>query len=370
VQKLVLSALLTTGGAHCAARSDHSSVFPVRAMTLITYPTRVHFADDVLEEALRSELEHLECRVPLLICDAALADTEFYERIRDGLPPGITPLQCILGSDASLSDVARAMRIDPELAQVDAVIAFGSARAIEMGRKARRAVMDLRGVRATFFAIPGVDGLPDPCARNLESWRTGLPSVVICDPTLTLGASRAQMVRAAIVSLVRCIEGYLGPAYNPPADGMALDGFNRSIAALSEIDDASDIELRRDLMAACLNAAMAQEKGLGPTQLLSAALAAECGGVQMADAARLILPGIVGVTDPTGKKTATLLRMMEPGSDRLGGALTQVLAGIPLAPRLSEMGLTPQHLEGAARAIAGRNDISMPQAETVMRDVF
>ncbi|MCB1339666.1 MAG: iron-containing alcohol dehydrogenase, partial [Pseudooceanicola sp.] len=243
-------------------------------------------------------------------------------------------------------------------------VAFGSVAAIETGRAIRR---EMRGARPAFFAIPGIDGLPDPCTRNLESWRDALPSVVICDPTVAQDAAPGAALRAAVLTLMRCIESYLGAAYNPPADGMALDGLSRAIAALPQLaGQASDLHTRRELMAASLNAAMAQEKGVGPTHLLSRALAAEIRDPVAADAARLILPGIVAASARHSRKLDTLSRVIGSGGRDIQTSLHDALSGLPMRARLSELGLSENHLKRAARAVAGRDDISPSAAEAVL----
>jgi len=339
-------------------------------MTLITFPTRVHFADDVVEVALHSELQQFGCKSALMICEASLVDTEFYERVMGGLTPLFQPSFLYLEEGTVLSEMGRSLPGLYDSPNLDAVIAFGSARALEMGRKARRSLQDTTGRRPVLYAIPGVDGLPDPCMRNIENWRQGLPSVLIFDSALIRSATPQQAISSAIVSLVRCIESYLSAAFNPPADGMALDGLIRAITVLTASEFGSDITLRRDLMAACLNAAMAQEKGIGPTQLVSVALASECHTVKIADAARLLLPGIIKVTGHDSRKEAILQHIIAPDAPDLDQALRQVLAHIPLSSRLSDMGTNPRNLHQAMQAIAGRDDITETAAAAALEDVF
>ena len=93
-------------------------------MTLITYPIRVHFADAVLEHALLSELEKGRLNTLLLICDAALAGSEFHDRIRDGIPRGAQVLTCRIAPDTDPDLLAR--EAAPEMGGVDAIVAFGS----------------------------------------------------------------------------------------------------------------------------------------------------------------------------------------------------------------------------------------------------
>ncbi|QPC88336.1 iron-containing alcohol dehydrogenase [Mesorhizobium sp. NBSH29] len=339
-------------------------------MTLITFPTRVHFADDIVEVALHSELQQFGCTSALLICEASLVDSEFFERVMGGLTPSFQPSFLYLEEGAVLSETGRSLPGLYDTSTLDAVIAFGSARALEMGRKARRSLQDATGRRPVLYALPGVEGLPDPCMRNIETWRQGLPSVLIFDPALIRLATPRQAISSATVSLVRCIESYLSDAFNPPADGMALDGLIRAISVLGAPEFGSDIIWRRDLMAACLNAAIAQEKGVGPTQRLSAALASECDTVNIADAQRLLLPGVIKVTEHDKRKEAMLKRIIAPDAPNLNQALRQVLEHIPLPSRLSDMGADPRHLHQALKAIAGRDDITETAAATALENVF
>jgi hypothetical protein len=123
-------------------------------------------------------------------------------------------------------------------------------------------------------------------------------------------------------------------------------------------------------MAACLNAAMALEKGLGPAQLLSSALAKACRGVRHADVSRLILPGIVAATRHDARKTDTLSRVMGRSVERFDVALRNTLSRVPFGERLSGMGVTANHLETALKSISGRSDISYPAAAAVLENVY
>ena len=55
------------------------------------------------------------------------------------------------------------------------------------------------------------------------------PAAILCDPTLTLSASPADTAAAGMDALVHCLEAFLSTAYNPPADGIALDGLRRAV---------------------------------------------------------------------------------------------------------------------------------------------
>ena len=66
-------------------------------------------------------------------------------------------------------------------------------------------------------------------------------------------------------ALVHCLESFLSTAFNPPADGIALDGLRRACAATSRRRSrtGATCRRRRELLAAALNAGLASEKGSG-----------------------------------------------------------------------------------------------------------
>jgi alcohol dehydrogenase class IV len=334
-------------------------------MTLITYPTRVHFADDVLEEALHSELERVRARRVLLVCDRDIADSELADRVMSGLLTGIKTDRLVFGPGSDLRAIA-AEAVGPH----DTLIAFGSAQAIELGRNCRYARLRQTGKRPHLFAVPGVDGLPDPCPEHLESPRAGLPSVLICDPTVALDAGQGASVRASIICLIRCVESYLAHAYNPPADGMALDGLCRCVITLPKIGAAPDIAVHRELMAACLNAALSQEKGLGPTQRLSAALARDDHAGDLAAIARLLLPGVLRACAIDGDKAEVLRKVLGEATTPLDKVMQRILSAVPMPASLADLGISRQALDGAARSAAGTAGLTFQGAREVLEAVY
>ncbi|MEP1930568.1 MAG: iron-containing alcohol dehydrogenase [Roseibium sp.] len=337
-------------------------------MTLITYPTRVHFADGVLEEALYSELERAGAEHPLLIFESTLLQSELSERVQAGLP---RPAKSHLFSFTRLHDLREAAVQASDLApQTDVIVAFGSARAIELGRKCRHVLSQTQKKRPELYVVPGGDGLPNPCTRKIESWRAGLPSVLICDPTVTLDVDNRLSQRTAVLSLIRCFEAYLANAYNPPADGMALDGLTRCVVNLPKIGELAGIDLHRELMAACLNAALSQEKGLGPSLTMSAALAHTNRDLDEAEIARLVLPGVIRSRDVAPEKADILLKVLGKQDDDLEQAMGRVLSDLPMAASLSDMGISRAELDEAAQAAALADGLDFGQARSVLEAIY
>lgn len=337
-------------------------------MTLITYPTRVHFADDVLEEALYSELERAGCTAPLLLTVHAPANTELEDRVRAGLPASAKARLVSVTAECDLRQVAS--EIAAHEFQFDVIVAFGAARAIELARKCRYAITQASKQRLPLYAIPGVDGMPGPCTRNLESWRSGLPSVLICDPTVALGVGQAQSERASVLSFVRCCESYLAHAFNPAADGMALDGLNRCVINLPKIASVTGVDLQRELMAASLNAALSQEKGIGPALAMSAVLTKAGEGLDEADVARLVLPAVVRAQDVDVEKANALLKVLGQQSAHLSVAMGRVLAAVDGSKSLAGMGVPREALDSAARAAVGKAGFGFETARRALEDIY
>lgn len=337
-------------------------------MTLITYPTRVHFADHVLEEALHSELERAKCKAPLLVLPHLPMNTELEDRVRVGLPTSSVPQLVTYSPDSNLSMIAK--DVVTSIAAPDVIIAFGEARAIELARKCRHAFQSKSQRRLPLYAVPGVDGLPGPCTRNLESWRAGLPSVLICDPTVALGAGQAQSQRSAVLSLVRCYESYVAAAYNPLADGIALDGLNRCVINLPKIRDSNGVDLHRELMAAGLNAALSQEKGIGPTLAMSAVLTHPGDGLEEADLARLILPAVIRAQDVDADKEKALMQVIGSGFVGLAQAVERVLAKVDGPTTLADLGVSRRSLDGAAEAAVGKGGFGFETARRTLENIY
>ena len=337
-------------------------------MTLITYPTRVHFADGVLEEALYSELERAGSQKVLLISDDTVCETALNERVLAGIPNRVLTDQLVFKRGAELRKVSR--EAVKTRSAPDTILAFGSSSAVELGRKIRFGVDQAGSKRPILFAVPAVDGLPGPCLKNLESKQAGLPAVVICDPTVNIGVGQGDSLSATVISLIRCLEAYLSASYNPPADGMALDGVSRCIASLEKQGGRSSIDLHREVMAAGLNAFLAQDKGVGPAQTMTAALMQAGGYRQKAAIARLVLPGVMRARAMDDKKVDVLRKVLSETDEHLADAARRILQKIEMPGSLAAIGVPHDALDQAAKAVAGSAGLTFQHARLVLEEVY
>ena len=142
----------------------------------------------------------------------------------------------------------------------------------------------IRGVLPPLIAVPTASGSGTEVARSgaivfSDGRRLQLvspyliPRVAICDPVLTLGTPPEATAQGGMDALTHCIETYVATGYNPPADAIALDGVRRASTNLRRaVDDGSDLEARREMMAAAIEGALALQKGLGSVHAMSFAL--------------------------------------------------------------------------------------------------
>lgn len=100
-----------------------------------------------------------------------------------------------------------------------------------------------------------------------------IPKVALCDPTLTVGLPPGLTAATGMDAVAHCIETFLAPSFNPPAEGIALDGLRRAWKNIeTAFHEPSDIEARTNMMSASLQGALAFQKGLGCVHSLSHSL--------------------------------------------------------------------------------------------------
>jgi 4-hydroxybutyrate dehydrogenase len=137
---------------------------------------------------------------------------------------------------------------------------------------------------APIIAVPTTSGTGSEVARGaivivddgrklgFHSWHL-VPKAAICDPELTLGLPAQLTAATGMDAVAHCMETFMAPAFNPPADGIALDGLERAWHHIERATrDGSDREARFNLMSASMQGAMAFQKGLGCVHSLSHSL--------------------------------------------------------------------------------------------------
>ena len=350
-------------------------------MSLITYVTRIHFADRVIEDALAEELTGLRVTRPLVLTDADTRGCGDLDRLVAALP-GRAPQVIRTDADQPLTLQAETVRARAMADGCDGLLALGGRAALDCARLAglpgppvgkgagacglqktlaRAAVGTSRCERRRLPSIlvptlPG-EGLGLSPALRLEPagaddpagsfMSDGLvPDLVLCDPTLGYDLPPERLAASGFDALTHCIEAWLGTGWNPPADGIALEGVRLAAGSLVRaVETPDDIGARRALLAAGLNAGLAAPKGLGAVHALAHALEAH---PRTAGAAAMhgryhaaLIPHVLAFNAPAVPERLALLGRamgLEPGEtpadalarlgDRLG--LPRTLAGLDL----------------------------------------
>ncbi len=172
------------------------------------------------------------------------------------------------------------------------------------------------------IAIPTTSGTGSEVARGaiivlddgrklgFHNWNL-MPKGAICDPDLTIGLPAGLTAATGMDAIAHCIETYLNAPFNPPAEGIALDGLERGLNSIEiATKNGSDRMARRNMMSAAMQGAMAFQKGLGCVHSLSHALGGLSGHqLHHGTLNAILLPAVLKFNAPVvGHKVQRLAR--------------------------------------------------------------
>jgi alcohol dehydrogenase class IV len=153
------------------------------------------------------------------------------------------------------------------------------------------------------------------------------------------------------------MESFMSAAFNPPADGIALDGLARGWAHIERATrDGSDREARLQLMSASMQGAMAFQKGLGCVHSLSHSLGGVDPRLHHGTLNAMFLPAVIrfNAASESVQREKRLARMAHAmglaSADDVPLAVRDMSARLGLPGGLGEMGVGP-HL--FARVVRG-----------------
>jgi hypothetical protein len=149
-------------------------------------------------------------------------------------------------------------------------------------------------------------------------------------------------------AISHCLETYMAPAFNPPADAIALDGLSHGWRSLElTVRDGRNSDARRDMMVCALEGAMAFQKGLGAVHALTHPLGAiRQLNLHHGTLNAVLMPAVLRFNrSAIGDKW-----------DRLGGffgeapdaAIAKLNARIGMPAGLAAMGVTPEMMRHVA----------------------
>ena len=264
-----------------------------------SYPTSVRFGAGRIAEIAEA------CRVagirkPLLVTDRGLASMEITAKTRALVEAAGLGNAMFSEVDPNPSDlnVAAGLKVYRE-GGFDGVIAFGGGSALDLGKTIAfmagqtRPLWDFEDIgdwwtRANPAGIHPIVAVPTTAGTGSEVGRAGLitnsalhekkiifhpkmlPSVVICDPELTVGMPKFITAGTGLDAFAHCVEAYSSPHYHPMSQGIALEVMRLVKEYLPRAyADGSDIEARAHMMSAAAMGATAFQKGLGAIHAIS-----------------------------------------------------------------------------------------------------
>jgi alcohol dehydrogenase class IV len=220
---------------------------------------------------------------------------------------------------------------------------------------------------APLIAVPTTSGTGSEVARGailivddqrklgFHSWNL-VPKAAICDPELTLGLPPLLTAATGMDAIAHCMETFMAPTFNPPADGIALDGLQRAWGHIVRATlDGSDREARLNLMSASMQGAMAFQKGLGCVHSLSHSLGGVNPRLHHGTLNAVFLPAVMAfnVQAESMQKDKRMQRMahaMGLGSgDDIGLAIKDMNTQLGLPSGLAAMGVGEAQFEAIIR---------------------
>ena len=211
---------------------------------------------------------------------------------------------------------------------------------------------------APLIAVPTTAGTGSEVARGaivivddgrklgFHSWSL-MPKAAICDPALTLGLPPMLTAATGMDAIAHCMEVFMAPAFNPPADGIALEGLRRGWAHIERATrDGADREARLNMMAASIHGAMGFQKGLGCVHSLSHSLGGANPKLHHGTLNAVFLPAVIrfNAGAESLQKEERLARMaqamgLDSGTD-VAQAVHDMTARLGLPTGLRAMGVT------------------------------
>ncbi|MAX74659.1 MAG: alcohol dehydrogenase [Nioella sp.] len=264
-----------------------------------SYPTAIKFGAGRIAE-LPQACAQAEITNPLLVTDRGLAEMAITRDTLDLMQAAGLGRAVFAEVDANPTEVNLAAGVETYRAGGhDGVVAFGGGSGLDLGKMVAfmagqtRPLWDFEDVgdwwmRADSAAIAPIVAVPTTAGTGSEVGRASvitnsethvkkiifhprvLPSVVICDPELTVGMPQAITVGTGLDAFAHCVEAYASPHFHPMSQGIALEGMRLVKEYLPRAhEDGTDLEARAQMMAAALMGATAFQKGLGAIHAIS-----------------------------------------------------------------------------------------------------
>jgi alcohol dehydrogenase class IV len=364
-------------------------------MSLINYLTTIRFGFGELA-GLKDDLEQIAVRRPLIVADEGIVRGGLVDRVIDAAPQlRDVPIFQDTPTNPTEEAVDAALAVYRQ-AGCDGVVAVGGGSPIDLAKGVallathegplERYAAILGGIPRIGAAVAKVIAIPTTAGTGSEVGRASLitlrdgrklgfispyliPARAVCDPDLTIGLPPGLTAATGMDAITHCIETYLSPRENPPAEAIALDGLARGVAHIERaVANGIDREARREMMMAALEGGLTFQKGLGAVHSLSHAL----GGLKElrlhhGTLNAILLPPVLRFNrSASGSKYAALSRAIGLNAEEdIAAFIEDLNRRLGLPARLSEMGVTRELVPAvAAAALADHSTATNPRPPT------
>ena len=351
-------------------------------MAQILYVTNILIDFGALAQ-LQAECERVGITRPLIVTDAGVKAVGLLDKALAALP-GLQPAVFDQTPSNPTEEAVRAAVAVYRAAGCNGLIALGGGSAIDCakgvaiastheGPLKTYATIEGGSPRITdrvppLIAVPTTAGTGSEVARGaivivddgrklgFHSWHL-VPRTALLDPELTLGLPPLLTAATGMDAIAHCMETFMAPAFNPPADGIGLDGLQRGWAHIERATkNGQDRDARLNMMSASMQGAMAFQKGLGCVHSLSHSLGGVNPRLHHGTLNAVFLPAVIrfNAEAESMKKDNRLQRMahamgLASGSE-VPDAIRDMNARLGLPSGLAAMGVTPDLFD---RVIAG-----------------
>ena len=267
-------------------------------MAYIQYLTQIHLDAGVVQR-LREECQRVGIHKPLVISDAGVRAAGVLDLALAAL--GDTPHAVFDATPSNPTEAAVRAAAAVYISQsCDGLIAVGGGSSIDLakgvaiaathdGPLVGFATIEGGSARigervAPLIAVPTTAGTGSEVARGailivddgrklgFHSWHL-VPKAALLDPELSVGLPPGLTAATGMDAIAHCMETFMAPAVNPPADGIALDGLQRGWAHIERATrDGANLDARWQMLSASMQGALAFQKGLGCVHSLSHSL--------------------------------------------------------------------------------------------------
>jgi len=345
-------------------------------MAQINYITQVQIDFGVLE-LLPQECARAGMRKPLLVTDAGVRAAGLLDRAvaaLAGLPHAVFD-----ATPSNPTEAAVRLAVATYLQNgCDGLVAVGGGSSIDLAKGVAIAATHEGPLKtyatiedgspkiservAPLIAVPTTAGTGSEVARGaivivedgrklgFHSWHL-VPKTALLDPELTLGLPPFLTAATGMDAIAHCMETFMAPAVNPPADGIGLDGLERAWRHIERATkDGGDREARWNMMSASMQGAMAFQKGLGCVHSLSHSLGGANPKLHHGTLNAMFLPAVVKFNAPAESMTKDrrLVRMAgamglatrDDSGEAVAEAIRDMNARLGLPSGLAALGVT------------------------------